>query len=258
MLPSSRGAYFVRMKKLADFGVALRVLLQRVMRVARPIARRVVMASGILLLLMVVLACTRLPFDAHRWLGSAAGECEAPPEAIIVLGGSGMPSGPELVRMFRAAELAAQWPMARVVVIHPGPPSAINAMADELRLRGVGAERISLVNEGNNTREQALILDRVLSKSGPVAVVSSPENMYRTLRTFRKAGFTGACGAPAWDHAMMHNFEYGHGAIGGKAWVPDVSGDPVLRYTFWNYLKLEITCLREYVAIAYYRLNGWI
>ena len=40
--------------------------------------------------------------------------------------------------------------------------------------------------------------------------------------------------------------------------MPDISGNPDLRYTFWNYLKLEITCLREYVAIAYYWMNDWI
>lgn len=244
--------------KFADVRAKLMSLLAAILRATRPIARGVVQAAGLLSLVMVVLACTRMPFDAHRWLGSAAGECGAPVETIVVLGGSGMPSGPELVRMYHAAELAAQWPNARVVVIHPGPPSTLNAMADELRLRGVGEERITLLNEGNNTREQALLLERLMTKRVSMAVVTSPENTYRTVRTFRKAGLSEACGAPAWDNAMMHNFDYGHKAIGGKTWVPDVSGDPGLRYTFWNYLKLEVTCLREYVAIAYYKLNGWI
>jgi hypothetical protein len=57
---------------------------------------------------------------------------------------------------------------------------------------------------------------------------------------------------------MFIDLGYGHRRIGGKAWVPDVSQEAGLRYTFWNYLKLEITCLREYVAIAYYWLNDWI
>ena len=26
----------------------------------------------------------------------------------------------------------------------------------------------------------------------------------------------------------------------------------------WNYLKLEVTCLREYAAIVYYKVNGWM
>ncbi len=31
-----------------------------------------------------------------------------------------------------------------------------------------------------------------------------------------------------------------------------------IRYNFWNYLKLEITVLREYMAITWYWLRGWI
>lgn len=234
------------------------MLLSAGVRWLKPLFRRAVRFIGVIAAIMLVLACTRLPFDAHRWLGTAAGECEAPVDVIVVLGGSGMPSGPELVRLYRAAELAALWPEARVVVIHPGNPSALNAMADELRLRGVEQHRITLLNAGNNTREQALVLDGYFLKKPSIALVSSPENMYRTVLTFRRAHFSEACGVPAWDHAMFHNFDYAHGAIGGKPWVPDVSGDPGLRYTFWNYLKLEVTCLREYVAIAYYWLNGWI
>lgn len=234
----------------------------RLLRVAVPVLgrllRKATFISGTLLLIMLALACTRLPFDAHRWLGTAAGECNASAKVILVLGGSGMPSGPELVRMYHAAELAREWPAATVLLVHPGPPSTLLAMQDELVWRGVSKERIQLLNEGNNTREQALLVLKAHSGSTSVAVVTSPENMYRTVRTFRKAGLAHTCGAPAWDHAMMHNFDYGHTAIGGSTWVPDVSGRPGLRYTFWNYLKLEVTCLREYVAISYYWLNGWI
>jgi len=57
---------------------------------------------------------------------------------------------------------------------------------------------------------------------------------------------------------MFIDLDYAHRRIGGKVWVPDVSQDTGMRYTFWNYLKLEITCLREYAAIAYYWLNDWI
>lgn len=246
------------MSKLKDLGATSAILMGSLWRWAQPFFRKLVFTCGIFMVLVFALACTRLPFDAHRWLGSAAGECATPAEVIVVLGGSGMPSGPELVRMYHAAELAAQWPAARVIVIHPGPPSALDAMGDELRLRGVAAERITLLNQGNSTREQALLLKERYGTDASLAMVTSPENMYRTVRTMRKVGFANACGASAWDHAMLHNFDYGHEAVGGKAWMPDVSGDPDLRYTFWNYLKLEITCLREYAAIVYYWLNDWI
>ncbi|WKZ67326.1 MAG: YdcF family protein [Flavobacteriales bacterium] len=217
---------------------------------------RLVLASGSLLLLGIALAFTRIPYDAHRWLGEAAGTCASEPSTIVVLGGSGMPSGPELLRLQHAAMLSNTWPSARLLVIHPGNGEVLRAMREELLVRGVLSTRIDTLNQGENTRDQALAASRLAQ--GPVAVVTAPENMYRSIRAFRKAGITGACGAPAWDHAMAHDFDYGHTQIGGKPWVPDVSGHPRLRYTFWNYLKLEVTCLREGLAIAYYRLNGWI
>jgi hypothetical protein len=92
----------------------------------------------------------------------------------------------------------------------------------------------------------------------PTAVVTAPENMYRTLRAFRKVGFTEIAGVPAFDHALFDDLDYHHSGIGGKPYVPDVSGSMDLRYNIWNRLKLEITCVREYAAIGYYELNGWI
>ncbi len=91
-----------------------------------------------------------------------------------------------------------------------------------------------------------------------IAIVTAPENMHRTLQVFRKIGFQRLCAIPAFDHAMFTDLDYDHRKIGGRKAVPDISNELDLRYNFWNYLKLEITCLREYAAIAYYRLNGWI
>lgn len=219
--------------------------------------RRATYCTGIIGLLLIVLAFTRVPFDVHRWLGMASTPCRG--GTIVVLGGSGMPSAPELLRLHRAAELALEDTGARVTVIHPGDAQVMGQMVNELVLRGVRRARIDTINQGENTREQALIFaDRHPLRQAPLVLVTAPENMYRSVGAFRRAGHLSACGAAAWDHAMHHEFAYRHKAIGGKAWVPDVSDDPGLRYTFWNYLKLEITCLREFVAIAYYELNGWI
>lgn len=224
----------------------------------RPV-RTLFLAAGILAVLMAALAFTRVPFDMHRWLGTAAGECVQRPATIVVLGGSGMPSGPELLRLDRAARMAEEVPSARVVVVHPGDPATLRAMLAELRLRGVGVERLCGLNEGDNTREQALAFVRELHREGgSIALVTAPENTYRSVLAFRKAGVEAVCGAPAWGHAMDHHFRFDHRQAGGKTWVPDVSARTGLRYTFWNYLKLEITCLREAIAIAYYRLNGWL
>jgi uncharacterized SAM-binding protein YcdF (DUF218 family) len=244
---------------MGDVPATLRILAGGLWhRSARPL-RGAIVLSGALFALLLTLACTRVPYDLHRWLGMADEECHDTAEAIVVLGGSGMPSGPELLRLQKAAELARAWPGAQVVIVHPGDPKVLGAMAEELLLRGVDERRINRLNAGENTREQALLVaQRWRTAPGGVALVTAPENMRRSVMAFRKAGLAMACPAAAWDHAMDHGFLYAHERLGGKAWLPDVSGRTGLRYTFWNYLKLEVACAREGVALAYYRLNGWI
>jgi uncharacterized SAM-binding protein YcdF (DUF218 family) len=222
--------------------------------------RRSVQIFGAMALALVILAFTRVPFDVHRWLGTAGTSCTATTtELIIVLGGSGMPSGPELLRLHRTAQLAVEHPAVPVMVVHPAGGDVMADMIEELVLRGVARSRIRPLLQGNNTREQALACAQTLGPGPvPVVLVTAPENIYRSVRAFRKAGLTNVCGAPAWDHAMAHDFRYRHREVGGKAYLPDVSEAPGLRYTFWNYLKLEFTCIREFVAIGYYRMNGWI
>lgn len=215
---------------------------------------------GGLTAVMVVLAFTSLPYRAHRWLGTAGGLCEVPPQAIILLGGSGMPSGPELMRCQVAAALGEEAPWARILIVVPADTLLAQAMTREVVWRGIDAERIDVLMGGRNTREQAL----QVAQSDPLllelttALVTAPENMYRSLEAFRRVGATRIDGAPAFDHALTDDLRYIHGQIGGKAYVPDVSDSMDLRYNFWNRIKLEITCLREYVAIVYYRLNGWM
>ena len=247
------------MSSAADILPSLRMIVRAVLHWAGRWARG--MAKGLLLVTvtMLVLACTRVPFDVHRWLGNVAGGGWEPPKVIVVLGGSGMPSAPELLRLHHAAQLAKEYPAAQVIVIHPDSAGTMHQMVSELLLRRVQADRIQTIPHGENTREQALIFARHhAARQGQVVLVTAPENMYRSVRTFRKAGFGSVCGAPAWENPMFIDLGYGHRRIGGKAWVPDVSDEPGLRYTFWNYLKLEVTCLREYVAIAYYWVNDWI
>ena len=244
---------------MRDLLPTIRMLLAPLGRWGTRCLRRIAFLTGIMGLLMIALAFTRIPFDIHRWLGRAGVECRG--EEIVVLGGSGMPSGPELLRLHRAAELAHEDMSRRITVIHPGEPAVLEEMVQELVVRGVGRDRINTLNDGENTREQALIFwKRNSSLRSSVILVTAPENMYRSVRAFRcvEHGSGRVCGASAWDHAMDHDLAYRHGAIGGKAWTPDVSDAPVLRYTFWNYLRLEITCLREFAAILYYKLNGWI
>ena len=217
------------------------------------------MALGLMAMIMALLSFTSLPFHAHRWLGTAGGLVTGSVEAIVVLSGSGMPSGPELMRCHEAARQARLSPVAVVMLLLPLDTALERAMREELILKGVAPERIRTLLHGRNTREQALDLAHAQPawKNRSMAVVTAPEHMYRSLLAFRKLGFTEVVGAPAFDHALFSDLRYGFRDIGGKPYIPDMAGHTGLRYNFWNYLKLEITCLREYAALAYYKLNGW-
>ena len=100
-----------------DVGNTVLMLLRWAFGLMKPVFRAFLLFSGGLLLIMVALACTRLPFDAHRALG-LWGESTKAPKAIVVLGGSGMPSGPELLRLQHAAALAQVIADAPVMVVH--------------------------------------------------------------------------------------------------------------------------------------------
>lgn len=245
---------------MKGFRVRLQAWTSRLFRIVGKGLRVICLFLGGFTLLLMVLACTRVPFDVHRWLGTAAGTLDTVPGSIVVLGGSGMPSGPELLRLHYAAALAEQFPAARILLVHPEDTTILAAMQAELIQHGVAVERIGWVDEGTSTRAQALavLAHHPELSSSTIALVTAPENMYRSVRTFRRAGCSRVFGVPAFDTPMFVDLGYDHRAVGGSALVPDVSERSGLRYTFWNYLKLEITCLREFFALVYYRLNDWI
>ncbi len=215
---------------------------------------------GFIFFFLIVFAFTRIPFDIHYWLGTSNSEFDFKPAYIVMLGGSGMPSESNLMRLYYTTELANEFPEAPIIIAHPIDTTIIHLMCDELEMHRVDSCRIIIEKYGTNTREQVLEIEKLVTgiKDKPVVIVTSMENMYRTIKVFRKAGFQHVGGRPAFENSMFVALSYNHKRIGGKNYIPDVSDNMSLRYNFWNYLKLEITCLREFTAIAYYKLNGWI
>lgn len=176
------------------------------------------------------------------------------------------------------------------------PNSSINGMKDELILRGIAAERILFEDSGTNTRAEALLVKSLISrihnsKSGirhqalgireevqsinqsanqsirqlsivncpfSILLVTSPEHLYRAVFTFKKAGFLKVDGLPAFEKDIETDLSFNSGLLGGRRYVPDVGDNVILRYKFWSYLEYELELLREYVAIGYYWLMGWI
>lgn len=267
------------------------------MKTTKKVIKILLMTIGSVTLIMAVLAMTTAPFWIRYNLGMKKAGINRPPDYIVVLGGGGMPSASGLMRCWYAAKAADRFPRSMIIVALPGdtadPGSSVNGMRDELILRGVAPERILFEDSGTNTRAEALYVKQLItriqslkfkcqnSKSKvqsqnseivtdsltplsivncqlSILLVTSPEHLYRAVLTFRKAGFLKVDGVPAFEKDIETDLSFRAGLLGGRSYVPDVGDNVVLRYKFWNYLEYELEILREYVAIGYYWLMGWI
>lgn len=209
---------------------------------------------------MSIIAFTSLPYDLHHWLGGNNSNTNFSPNKILVLGGGGMPSESNLIRLYYAVKYSERFPDAKIIVAHPIDTLVAKKMRTYLIENGIDSLNISLMLKGTNTREQAMefINFQPGVENGNLAIITSPENMYRTLSVFKKLNYKNIEGISAYENAMFVDLKYSHKKLGGKLLIPDVSENLGLRYNFWNYFKLEITCLRELTAIFYYKINGWI
>jgi uncharacterized SAM-binding protein YcdF (DUF218 family) len=215
---------------------------------------------GGIALIMSVLAFTSVPFWTRYWLGTTQGQYTFKPDYIVMLGGSGMPSEDNLIRLYYTSELAHKDTMAQCVIVHPLDSMVYVKMRDELTAKQIDTSRIYFQHIGTNTRAQALGLAQSFPHilESNIVIVSSSEHILRSVLAFRKVGFkhVGAC--PAMESDMHINLAFDGDKLGGKKYIPDVGQDVGVRYNFWSYLKIEIICLREFSALAYYKLQGWI
>lgn len=98
-----------------------------------------------------------------------------------------------------------------------------------------------------------------LSEAKPlILLITSPEHLYRAVLTFEKAGFNHVDGLPTFGQDVESDISFSARRLGGRKWVPDVGESITLRYQFWTQLQYEILILREWTAITYYWLQGWI
>ncbi|MGB0917151.1 MAG: YdcF family protein [Flavobacteriales bacterium] len=216
------------------------------------------LSSGIFFLLMVALAFTDLPYLAYHQLGTSTESLKENPETIVVFGGSGMPSPNGLMRTYYAAEAANKYEDASVIIALPFGEDSLDTyqldlMANELKIRGVDSARISFEPHGHNTHSQSVLIAEMLGGNidSPTLVITSPEHMYRAVRSLHKAGLNNVGGLPSFEKPISEK------RLNGKK----NKGENVVlawRYNVWSYLKYEILVLREYCAIAYYKLKGWI
>lgn len=217
-------------------------------------------SAGCVFFIILLLAFTPAPFYMHYSLGTDPNRTNESfvPEYVIMLGGAGMPSQSNLIRLFYTAEFANEFQIP-IFILHPKDSLCQEYMKHELVLKGVCPNNISFVTEGSNTRSQVLQIKEktpeLLEKK--LLIITSPEHLTRTVKCFNKAGFTNVRGQGAFEATVDFDLSLKDKKLDGNEFIPNVENTN-MRYTFWNYLKLEIDCYREYVALLYYKLKGWI
>ncbi len=221
-----------------------------------------VFGLGLIALIFIILSFTDFPYYAYYWLGTANAKNTQEPDYIVVMGAGGMPSAKGVLRCYFAAKASEIYPEARLIVTLPADSagfdqSAHQLMIDELVARGIDRTRILSEHKGTNTYTQAREIRQMIAELSPsLMLITSPDHMYRSVLTFKKQGFEKTGGLATFEHALDQELLYEKDESGK---ITDKSSKMLgLRYNFWGYLTYQITVLREYIAIAYYKLRGYI
>lgn len=234
-------------------------------RLVRNVVRWFIYACGILFLLVIFLATTRVPWRWYGAMGQPGVNSINPPDVIVMMGGGGIPSESGLMRSWKTAEAARIFSNAVIVVAMPddGTETATFGIEHELIMRGVAEERLRREPKGRNTREQAMEVHRMLVQPGrdnPVlALVTSPEHMRRAWLSFKRAGFSQLIAFPSWPEAIEVDMSYHEAELGAKVSLGGrVGRSNMIKYAIWDNMGLMMRCTRETMAIWYYRLMGWL
>jgi uncharacterized SAM-binding protein YcdF (DUF218 family) len=229
----------------------------------RKLATGVLATSGVIALLMLVVSFTSLPFHAYHRLGTSGGKLQQAPVYIVVMGAGAMPGGAALMRCHYAALAAKSFPEAQIIITMPAASgdflnSTGYEMYQQMALYDIASDRFRFETKGTNTHTQACDIRRMkgITNNEVLLIVTSPEHVYRSVRTFSKCGFTNVYGLPAFQAAFDSELLLDPDERDKTLTTP--GRNVSLRYNMWNYLKLEIDVLREYVAIAYYKIKGYM
>jgi len=220
---------------------------------------------GIIFLILLVLAFTKIPYYAYDSLGKSNSKINRSPATIVLLSGSGIPSESGLLRAYFTATIGKTYPDANIVISMPGDLtdslSDPRLTAAELVLRGIARERISYESVGKNTRQQAMKLSEGKTQAQlnqPITLVTAPEHMKRAVLVFRKCGYTAVSGYSTFGSSIQTDMTFNDSDLKGNSYIPSIGNNLQVRYQFWTQLKLEVLVMREYFGLTYYKLRGWI
>ncbi len=211
---------------------------------------------GIILTIAITLSFTSIPYRAYHQLSLPSNCIKSYPDFIITYSGEGVPAPETLMRIWTTAKMANHYPQSKVIIAYPAKnnddTACLDLITSDLKSKGIHSSRIYFTTNGNNTFYQStcIVEEHQLLPTDKLLIVSSPEHLYRTWRCYRKLGFNMVATKAAFPKLLAPRL------LSKKKCNKQT--DLNLRYNCWNYLKYEITVLREYVAIAYYKLRGWI
>lgn len=208
--------------------------------------------------LFILLALTDIPYYAYHNLSLKKQQISGQADVIVMMGGDGMPSPNGLMRLYFTIKQAKENPQAKIVLAMPlnevDSTYQLRLMAQELINKKIDSNRIHYEYKGFNTRTQAKAIAEMFTSDKKIIVVSSPEHMYRAVRCFEKVGFKSVGSCPTFEVPSDEELL--------KAKDKDQAIDEVdslgLRYNLWSYMQYEIRVMREYLAITYYWMKGWI
>ena len=233
----------------------LKILLLRILKTT-------FITLGVFFTIMLILSFTSLPFWMYYYLGNSQTSFKENPDYIVVLGGGGIPSESGLMRTYKTSQVSKKYPDAKIIIALPGDisdtTSSINLMRHDIIIKGVDSLKIILEPNGLNTRMQALEISKLINLKSNLLLVTSPEHMYRAIRVFKTAGMDNTQGESAFEQAIESSLIYDDDNLGGNSYIIDMGNNTQLRYQFWNHFKYQIMVYREYMAIAYYKMKGWI
>jgi len=241
-------------------------------RILFRVIRGTLTASGLFALLFLAMQFTNLPWSLYRSLFEIPNLSTRSPTHILVMGGSGIPGESGLMRTFYGAQAARLHLDAEVLVAMPlgaSDSEASRAYLDELLLRGVQTNRVHILPDGRNTREQAIRMKDYLGgqpSAATLLVVSNPEHIRRTVASLRRVGFTNVAAMPAHTLSIDDRLPWNVTELDApqdsipnvRSFIPDIGSSLHLRYDLWNNLGYTQLSIREYVGLLYYRLRGWI
>lgn len=217
--------------------------------------------TGLFTLIMIAFSFTDYPYYAYHWTGNETVSQTNIPEYIIVLGAGGIPSEQGLIRCYYAAELAKRHPDSKLIVALPADSADFersdhHRMIEELIIRGVDENRILSETTGSSTFTQARNIAQMIPATAPIKIVTSPVHLFRSIKTFEKVAFTSVSGQATQEQAFDETLLLLKDEEGKIAKSPDAN--PGFRYNMWSYLQYEIAVLREWFAIAWYKIKGYI